>query len=75
MYKKNIKYLATISLKYFFDFDYSVFDYIFLVITSHINTVKIITTQIGNEFYDGIFTIAQDAREIKIALENNIRAI
>jgi len=65
MYKRHIEHLAMVSLKYFFDLDYSMFSHFFIVALVFISLFKLFFNNIVNIFHEGVVSVKEDAFEIK----------
>ena len=91
MYRKNIEHIIMVSLKYFFDLDYSFYSHIILAALVAVSLLKFFLNQTAAFFHEGIITVKEDAISLKSeiaiikenweispvreALINNIRSI
>jgi hypothetical protein len=65
MYKRRVRDVAAVTLKYFFDFDYVYFSHasaIFLILPCFF---MLMLNNAATLFYDGLLTVKEDANEIK----------
>src|SRR5262249_46602970 len=62
---RNIQHLATVLLKYFFDFDFAHLTHIVPLVVAIFGIAKLLFSKIGDELSDGIATVKEDAIIIK----------
>ena len=71
---RTIAHFAVVSLKYFFDIDYLVFDHVATVILVIAYSVKLRPMLIINELHEGLLTIKDDIIRFKSDLAENLRS-
>lgn len=70
MYKKHIGHFIMVSLKYFFDFDYSFCSHAVLIVLVIAGIIKLFAVQTASIFYEGVLTVKEDALMIKEEVRN-----
>jgi hypothetical protein len=65
MYKKHIEHFLTVSLKYLFDFDYTIFHNAYMMLLMGPFIIKLVIVGMAAYLYEGIITVKKDLIEIK----------
>ena len=68
---RYIAHIITVSLKYFFDIDYLVYNHIHTIMHILAYNLGIFPAFIANEFYEGVLTVKNDA----IAIRDNVLSL
>ncbi|MCW3122045.1 MAG: hypothetical protein JWQ38_1537 [Flavipsychrobacter sp.] len=68
MYKKHLGHLLTVSLKYFFDFDFSYFHNAYLMVLMLPFVIKLAIEIVGTNLHEGLITVKEDVYTIKNGL-------
>ncbi len=70
MYKKHLGHFVMVSLKYFFDFDYTFCRHAYMIVLMIPFMFRMLFTTVTGYLYDGLITVKEDSLMIK----NNIIA-
>lgn len=65
MYKKHLEHFLTVSLKYLFDFDYTIFHNAYMMLLMAPFIIKLAIVGMAAYLYEGIITVKEDLIEIK----------
>lgn len=65
MYRKHIEHFITVTLRYFFDFDYMIVNNAFLMMLLAAGGLRLLFARVANEFEEGIVTVREDALTIR----------
>ena len=65
MFKKHIEHLVIVSLKYFFDIDYTFYSHVWVTLLAISALLKICMIHAADNFSDGLLTVKEDAINIK----------
>lgn len=68
MYKKHIEHFITVSLKYFFDFDYTILSNATLIVLVVAGSCRFLFCRMAEEFQDGLATVQKDVSTLKAGI-------
>jgi hypothetical protein len=68
MYKRNLEHLVTVAVRYFFNFDFTSFNHIYIVAIVILLSIKMLFSKVAYEFYDGGLTIKDDITNLRNAM-------
>ncbi len=71
---KTIAHFLAVSMKYFFNIEYHVYNHVFTVILVIAYSLKMIPAFFANELYEGMLTIKRDFTTVKTEIAHNIRS-
>ena len=77
MYKKHIGHLIMVSMKYFFDLDYSLCHQLFMRFLLVPFIFRMLTENIGAHVQDSLLTVRQDISNVRrniLSLKDNLPA-
>ncbi len=62
MFKKQVGHFVTVSMKFFFDFDISVFSHALFAVIILLGFIKLLFVILADNLYDGLLTVKEDAQ-------------
>jgi len=68
MYKKKLGHFAMVSLKYFFDFDYTLCHSAYMMIMMVPFMSRMLISAAAHHIHDGLLTVQEDVTAIKASL-------